>query len=139
MFDLCTNLGHRLMETNMKQEALLSFICARNLDQVVKAWMETREIDESPQALQDLVEVVMTLKSAAETMSGQTIEINSGPLSSQLTKYASILAAQGALSAALNYLGQSNEDSIKELRDRLNGALGGGQVHPHKTSATRYV
>ena len=99
--------------------------------------METREIDESPQALQDLVEVVMTLKSAAETMSGQAIEINSGPLSSQLTKYASILAAQGALSAALNYLGQSNEDSIKELRDRLNGAL--GQAHPRKTSATRYV
>lgn len=140
MSDLCTNLGHRLMETNMKQEALLSFICARNLDQVVKAWMETREIDESPQALQDLVEVVMTLKSAAETMSGQAIEINSGPLSSQLTKYASILAAQGALSAALNYLGQSNEDSIKELRDRLNGALGGGsQAQPRKTSApTRY-
>ena len=124
MPDLCTSLGHRLMDVQMKQEALLCFICARNLDQVVKAWMETRGVDESPEALQDLVEVVMTLKSAAERLTGQAIEINTGPLSSQLTKYASILAAQGALSAALSYLGQSNEDSIKELRDRLNGALG---------------
>ena len=64
------------------------------LDQVVKAWIETRGVDESPEALQDLVEVVMTLKSAAERMTGQALEINSGPLSSQLTKYASILAAQ---------------------------------------------
>ena len=86
MSDLCTNLGHRLMDSNMKQEALLSFICARNLDQVVKSWMETRGVDESPEALQDLVEVVMTLKCAAEKMTGQTMEINSGPLSSQLTK-----------------------------------------------------
>ena len=135
MPDLCTDLGHRLMDSNLKQEAMLCFICARNLgtvtknincncnipfiqifplyfftnsntqkimffflnsilDQVVKAWIETRGVDESPEALQDLVEVVMTLKSAAERMSGQALEINSGPLSSQLTKYASILAAQ---------------------------------------------
>ena len=42
---------------------------------------------------------------------------------------------QGALSAALSYLGQSNEDSIKELRDRLNGALGSQAQQIRKTSA----
>ena len=42
MRDLCTNLGHRLMDVNMKEEALLCFICGRNLDQVVACWMETR-------------------------------------------------------------------------------------------------
>ena len=80
---------------------------------------------ESPEALQDLVEVVMTLKSAAERVTSQAIEVNKGPLSEQLTKYANILAAQGALSAALTYLGQSNEESINLLRERLQGALGG--------------
>ena len=51
----------------------------------------------------------MTLKYAAERMTGRAVEVNTGALSEQLTKYASILAAQGALSAALTYLGQSNE------------------------------
>ena len=45
----------------------------------------------------------MTLKYAAERMTGQAVEVNTGALSEQLTKYASILAAQGALSAALTY------------------------------------
>ncbi len=120
---LCSKLGYRLLEANMKEEALLCFICARNLDQVVSCWMETRKIDNT-NALQDLVEIVMALKSAYERMSGQALEINSGPLSTQLTKYANVLAAQGALSAALTYLGDSNEESINNLRERLQGALG---------------
>ena len=71
---------------------------------------------------QDLVEVVMTLKYAAERMTGQAVEVNTGALSEQLTKYASILAAQGALSAALTYLGQSNEvrKLIILVHDRRN-------------------
>ena len=70
----------------------------------------------------------MTLKYAAERMTGQALEIHSGALSTQLTKYANILAAQGALSAALTYLGQSNEESINMLRERLQGALGAQHV-----------
>ena len=125
----------RLMDVNMKEEALLCFICARNLDQVVACWMETRGTgQESPEALQDLVEVVMTLKSAAERVTSQAIEVNKGPLSEQLTKYANILAAQGALSAALTYLGQSNEESINLLRERLQGALGATEVANRKVS-----
>ena len=36
MSDLCTDLGHRLMDSNLKQEAMLCFICARNLGTVTK-------------------------------------------------------------------------------------------------------
>ena len=36
MPDLCTDLGHRLMDSNLKQEAMLCFICARNLGTVTK-------------------------------------------------------------------------------------------------------
>lgn len=138
---LCTALGNRLLEANLKNEALLCFICARNLDQVVSCWMDTRTSkndDNDPNALQDLVEVVMTLKSAAERLSGgQSFEISTGSLSLQLTKYANILAAQGALSAALTYLGQSNEESINLLRERLQGALGhqACQQNQRKTSS----
>jgi hypothetical protein len=64
-----------------------------------------------------------------------------GPLSTKLTQYATLLASQGALSAALCYLGASEEPSISELRDRLNGALGrkgrqqAGQ-HQHQQQAS---
>ena len=124
--DYCSLLGNKLEELNMKEEALLCFIVARNLDQVVSCWMQTRQTSnsQSPDDLQDLVEVVMALKSAAEFASGAPVEVNKGPLSAQLTKYAGILASQGALSAALTYLGQSNEESINLLRERLTGALG---------------
>jgi hypothetical protein len=50
-------------------------------------------------------------------------------------RYASILAAQGALAAALSYLGQSNEDSISQLRDRLHGALGGQVAKPERKTS----
>ena len=58
-------------------------------------------------ALQDLVEVVMSLKHAVEYSYGE-VNINSGPLSTKLTAYADMLAAQGALSAALTYLGKAS-------------------------------
>ena len=36
----------------MKDEALLCFICARNLEKVVSCWMETRKGEDGPEALQ---------------------------------------------------------------------------------------
>lgn len=47
-----------------------------------------------------------------------------GPLSESLASYASVLAAQGALDAALGYLGDGNDEPTAALRDRLQGALG---------------
>ena len=51
---LCTELGLRLLDADMKEEALLCFICARNLEKVVSCWMETREGQDGPKALQVL-------------------------------------------------------------------------------------
>ena len=36
----------------MKEEALLCFICARNLEKVVSCWMDTRKGEDGPEALQ---------------------------------------------------------------------------------------
>ena len=47
-----TDLGLRLMEADMKEEALLCFICARNLEKVVSCWMDTRKGEDGPEALQ---------------------------------------------------------------------------------------
>ena len=149
---ICTSLGNKLSG----QAAMLCFICAGDLDRVVECWMKTRDTSSGPkvsrhmrrilldldiisnfpirfQSLQDLVEVVMSLKSALERLYG-SVNINSGPLSEKLTQYASLLAAQGALSAALGYLGDSDEESIKTLRERLSGALGQRNVVSRKTS-----
>ena len=49
----------------------------------------------------------MSLKHAVERLYGE-VSIDSGPLSNKLTAYADLLAAQGALSAALTYLGKKN-------------------------------
>lgn len=66
----------------------------------------------------------MSLRCAAERMGvTQSVETSSGDLLSQkLAQYASMLAAQGALSAALTYLGPTGGD--QNLRERLTGALG---------------
>jgi hypothetical protein len=59
--------------------------------------------------LQDLVEKVMILRKAVELSRGQAQDISSGFLADKLSQYAGILAAQGSLNTAINYLGESNE------------------------------
>ena len=46
---------------------MLCYICAGNLDRLVECWMKSRKVDDKdPKALQDLVEVAMSLKSAVD-------------------------------------------------------------------------
>ena len=66
----------------------------------------------------------MSLKFAVEQNQGFPVEMGTGPLTDRLSQYASLLASQGALRAALTYLiGQSSDESIVALRERLEGAL----------------
>ena len=51
----------------------------------------------------------MVLKRAVELARGQAIEVSSGPLAVKLTQYSELLAAQGSLQTAINYLGNSRE------------------------------
>ena len=72
----------------------------------------------------------MSVKSAVERQYGQEVSIGGGGglnrLGSKLSEYASLLAAQGALNAAMTYLGggDSGDGQIEALRNRLNGAVG---------------
>lgn len=65
----------------------------------------------------------MILKKAAE-MWGRDANIGGGSLAGKMIEYASILASQGCLDTALNYLKDSNDPSINTLKDRLQLSLG---------------
>ena len=151
---LCWKLGYRLLKVEnaeAKHQALICFICAGSLEDVVNCWIDTREPKSSvsksdTQKLQDLVEVVMLLKRAIHRL-GKGYEqkgcINTeGQLSKKLTDYASQLASQGALEAAMTYLGDSKEENesslVTELRDRVKGALGIDQIRQKHTTTTSF-
>jgi len=121
---ICAELGDRLESSGDAKAAMLCYVCAADLNKLVAIWLRTKNADASPKALQDLVEVLMSLRCAAERLGVdvQPEEQSGDLLSQKLAQYASLLAAQGALSAALTYLGPSGGDQA--LRERLTGALG---------------
>ncbi|XP_060599891.1 protein transport protein Sec31A-like [Ruditapes philippinarum] len=131
---LCDSLAARL-ETEGNGElspyAGLCYICSGNVEKMVENWINTTQNNQSPLALQDLVEKVMLLRKAVETSRGHAPEITTGVLADKLSNYAEILAAQGRLDTALRYLGESSEVSLTVLRDRLYQAL---SVVPQGTS-----
>lgn len=51
----------------------------------------------------------MVLRKAVESATGQAPEISGGVLTEKLSQYAGLLAAQGNLQTAVNYLGNSRE------------------------------
>lgn len=78
----------------------------------------------------------MMLKKSME-LQGIQVEI-SGRLASLFTTYAGILISQGRTEAALSYLGESNDESILELKDRLNVSLGKSQKVILKSTWSTY-
>ena len=72
----------------------------------------------------DLVEKVMILRKALQLKTGNGTEVTSPILAEKLTSYAELLAAQGNMSSATGYLGDSNQPKIQELRERLYRAQG---------------
>lgn len=140
---LCERLAERLLtenksDTDAIQNAVLCFICAGNVEKLVETWPKLQP-DDSPDGykeqtkdLQELVEVVMLLQKAVE-LQGRNVGAT-GKFADLLSKYAALLAAQGALNSALTYLGPSDDAEITNLRDRLYYALG----HKQAYAAPRY-
>ncbi|KAK7872942.1 hypothetical protein R5R35_004256 [Gryllus longicercus] len=121
---LCEQLGQRLEQEGhgpQRMNAQLCYICAGSVGRLVDCWSDSIKPD-SPNKMQDLVERVMILSKAAE-FQGHNVQI-SGSLAQFLSQYAGILAAQGSLNAAVTYLGNSDEEQVKQLRERLLCALG---------------
>lgn len=138
-YELCAKLGERLENVDniqLARNSVLCYICAGNLEKLVDCWLNLKKIETgnpnlklTTKDLQELVEVVMLLKKSLE-MRGNTVS-PSGKLAEFLSEYAGLLAAQGALDTALEYIGPTEDTQLEDLRERLYYALG------HKTQQQR--
>lgn len=136
---LCERLADRLLtegkqnDSTAIQNAILCLICAGNVEKLVETWPTLKIIDsvdgykQQTTHLQELVEIVMLLQKAVE-LQGRNVGAT-GKFADLLSKYAGLLAAQGALNSALAYLGPSDDPEIANLRDRLYYALGHKQAY----------
>lgn len=140
---LCEQLGERLQtegvnQLSLVQSAILCYICAGNVERLAETWLTTHSQADGPSTglpsstkeLQDLIEVVILFQKALE-LQGRNVNV-SGKLADLLSQYAGLLAAQGALSSALTYLGPSDDPDIVDLRERLYYALGHKQAYVQK-------
>lgn len=110
-------LGDRLASSNdpiLKKESQLCYICSGNLNKMIQS---------SEGDVQDIVELVTIMQKVLELQGAQDVRIE-GNVAVLLSQYAEMLAAEGNLEAALIYLGNSQEERITALRDRLCHALG---------------
>ncbi|XP_029166256.1 protein transport protein Sec31A isoform X2 [Nylanderia fulva] len=113
---LCDTLGDRLMSSEnpaLKKQAQICYICSGNLNKLVEV---------SNADTQDVVELVVIMQKALELQGIREIHIED-KIASVLSQYAEMLATEGDLEAALNYLGNSQEQRVAMLRDRLCKAL----------------
>ncbi|CAH0563613.1 unnamed protein product [Brassicogethes aeneus] len=124
---LCEQMGNRLEQESLPNEAQLCYICAGSFEKLVSSWTEGGK--QSTQELQDLVELVTFLQKAVERQ-GRKVKV-SGGLADLLSRYASLLASQGELDTAVAYLGTSTDEKISNLRDRLYVSLGKKPVFAH--------
>ncbi|NWU62596.1 SC31B protein, partial [Pterocles burchelli] len=124
---LCDMLGARLEsegDAALSNDACLCYISSGNVERLVECWVKNHETS-SPLALQDLIEKVMVLSRSIEMLRGTAGPAPGPVLAERIAQYASLLASQGCLSAAMNYLPSSSKELlIKQLRDRLFHAQG---------------
>lgn len=69
----------------------------------------------SPWLIQDLIEKVMVLSRSIEMLRGTAGPAPGPVLAERITQYASLLASQGCLAAAMNYLPSSSKE-VSEKR-----------------------
>ncbi|KAJ3683814.1 hypothetical protein LUZ60_014041 [Juncus effusus] len=118
---LCDALASRLLTVGNTLAATLCYICAGNIDKTVEIWSQNLKSEDGSKTyvdlLQDLMEKTITLALAT----GQ--KKFSASLSKLVENYAELLASQGLLSTAMEYLKLlGTEDSSNELavlRERI--------------------
>ncbi|NXL64248.1 SC31B protein, partial [Chordeiles acutipennis] len=124
---LCDMLGARLElegDAALSNDACLCYISSGNVERLVECWVKNHETS-SPLALQDLIEKVMVLSRSIEMLRGTAGPAPGPVLAERIAQYAGILASQGCLAAAMNYLPSSSKELlIEQLRDRLFHAQG---------------
>ncbi|KAM5337356.1 protein transport protein Sec31A isoform 13-T15 [Glossophaga mutica] len=124
---LCDLLGTRLEsegDSPLQTQACLCYICAGNVEKLVACWTKAQD-GSNPLSLQDLIEKVVILRKAVQLTQAMDTNTVGVLLAEKMSQYASLLAAQGSIAAALAFLPEStNQPNIVQLRDRLCRAQG---------------
>ncbi|XP_031192817.1 protein transport protein Sec31A isoform X12 [Mastomys coucha] len=124
---LCDVLGARLEsegDSLLRTQACLCYICAGNVERLVACWTKAQD-GGNPLSLQDLIEKVVILRKAVQLTQALDTNTVGALLAEKMSQYASLLAAQGSIAAALAFLpDNTNQPNIVQLRDRLCRAQG---------------
>ncbi|KAM6362081.1 protein transport protein Sec31A isoform 2-T3 [Alca torda] len=124
---LCDLLGNRLEnegDSLLQTQACLCYICAGNVEKLVACWTKAQD-GNNPLSLQDLIEKVVILRKAVQLTQAVDPNAVGALLAEKMSQYASLLAAQGSIAAALTFLpANTNQPNIVLLRDRLCRAQG---------------
>ncbi|KAG8391173.1 hypothetical protein BUALT_Bualt01G0160200 [Buddleja alternifolia] len=119
---LCDTLAARLMAAGDTTAATLCYICAGNIDKAVEIWSKNLSIEQDGKPyvdrLQDLMEktIIFALATGQKQFSAS--------LCTLVEKYAEILASQGLLTTAMEYLNLLGTEELSTeltiLRDRIS-------------------
>ncbi|XP_068661823.1 protein transport protein SEC31 homolog B-like isoform X1 [Aristolochia californica] len=113
---LCDTLASRLMTANNTLAATLCYICAGNIDKTVEIWSHNLKSDHEGRSYVDILQDLMEKTMIFALATGQ--KRFSPTLSKLVENYAELLASQGLLTTAMEYLkllgtdGSSHELSI---------------------------
>ncbi|KAL1564370.1 Protein transport protein Sec31B [Salvia divinorum] len=118
---LCDTLAARLMSSGDTTAATLCYICAGNIDKTVEIWSKSLSAEHDGKSyverLQDLMEktIVFALATGQKRFSDSLCKL--------VEKYSEILASQGLLNTAMEYLNLLGTEELSTeitiLRDRI--------------------
>ncbi|KAJ7949218.1 protein transport protein SEC31-like B [Quillaja saponaria] len=118
---LCDTLAVKLMAAGNTLAATLCYICAGNIDKTVEIWSRSLRTERGGKSYVDLLQDLMEKTIVLAFASGQ--KRFSASLCKLVEKYAEILASQGLLSTAMEYLKLLGSDELSPelviLRDRI--------------------
>uniref|UniRef100_A0A7N2LYU8 Sec16 Sec23-binding domain-containing protein n=1 Tax=Quercus lobata TaxID=97700 RepID=A0A7N2LYU8_QUELO len=118
---LCDTLASKLMTADNTLAATLCYICAGNIDKIVEIWSRSLRTEHEGKSyvelLQDLMEktIVLALATGQKRFSASLCKL--------VEKYAEIVASQGLLTTAMEYLKLLGSDELSPelviLRDQI--------------------
>ncbi|KAG6679763.1 hypothetical protein I3842_13G008400 [Carya illinoinensis] len=118
---LCDALALKLMNSGNTLAATLCYICAGNIDKTLEIWSRSLQTEHEGKSYVDLLQDLMEKTIVLVLATGQ--KQFSASLYKLVEKYAEILASQGLLTTAMEYLKLLGSDGLSPelviLRDRI--------------------
>ncbi|XP_030387953.1 protein transport protein Sec31A isoform X2 [Scaptodrosophila lebanonensis] len=153
LVDICERLGDRLLNecansVEYTRNAMLCYICAGSIDKLVNAWYQSKQLEQqnpnyklNTSELQELAEVVMLMSKSLEQQ-GIAIDL-AGRFAGFISEYGGLLASQGALTAALQYITtlgscSAQGSDLDVLRERISHAVNTAEPAPTVAPAVGY-